>query len=201
MPCHVFCRHRGSQWVQVRLPDPTGRGRPEYKGHHDLATHRLHFADTLPHLRQVTREKYIFTSTLSSPNKITQAKKEGHSGLKNVQRFGMEALYSHYFSDRVYIAYTFLPQHTAIPDSLIHCSSGSSRCGGDGGAVHEHRSHIHLLYTLPAYSISQPTATAMANSEGAAIEDDLTLVHTGKARNRGPGKATQQTLSRTHNTV
>ena len=106
----------------------------------------------------------------------------------------MEAYNSHYFLDRTYygkfsIHINFVPQHTTLPDPFIHSASGSSRCGGDRGAIHEHRPHTPSLHL--ACSLTQPTAMAMANSEGAAIEDDLTLVRTMKVRNHGPGKVTR----------
>ena len=103
----------------------------------------------------------------------------------------MEALYSHFFTDRTYSGIQHTQnssQHATLPDSSIHSASGSSRCGGDGGAVHEHQPRRPSLHF--ARSIAQPTATAMANAEGAAIEDDLPLVRTGEVHNRGPGKAT-----------
>ena len=63
----------------------------------NLVAQHLHFADTLPHLQQVQScilDMFLDTVHAYTCNHFTQAKKDGHHGLKDVCKFGLESLYA-----------------------------------------------------------------------------------------------------------
>ena len=72
--------------------------RPEKLALSQLSSHRIHFSDTLGHLKQVR-----FTLSITIHEHVLlhffQAKKDGHSTLKLVTKFGLEDLYHHFFTN------------------------------------------------------------------------------------------------------
>ena len=117
--------------------------RPRDLSTSDFITHKLHFADTLPHLRQV-----CISAHASNPGMyqymyrfiLFQAKKDGVHALRDVRRFGLESLYVSLFPDKAYSGSNleafaiFMEGFTFSP--LLASAQGTSRRGGHGGTFY-----------------------------------------------------------------
>ena len=91
--------------------------RPRDLSCNHLVAQHLHFADTLPHLQQVQScilDMFLDTVHAYTCNHFTQAKKDGHHGLKDVCKFGLESLYCDFFPSKNYPGVILLPLHYLV---------------------------------------------------------------------------------------
>ena len=97
----VLAAHNGFRFDFPILLSEIQR-RPKSLNFYNLSQLRLHFADTLGHLRQVWSDKILISNKLLLTPLSIQAKKDQCGDLKQVTKFGLEDLYKHFFPEQTY---------------------------------------------------------------------------------------------------
>ena len=108
----VLVAHNGFEFDFPILLAEIDRRPRDLSCNHLVAQH-LHFADTLPHLRQVQSciiDMFLDTVHAYTCNHFIQAKKDGHHGSKDVCKFGLESLYCDFFPSKTYPGMISLPR-------------------------------------------------------------------------------------------